>query len=164
MPLTDAQLTENKLILLFIIQQRRSVSSIELSDLVLFKGYMDYFTMQELLQELHEAELILEQDAVYTLTEAGQAVVDTFRTRIPNSTRDEITEYVQTASFGRSTMLEPHAEILPNKVRVSITDYDQEIFSMYIPASSEEECYRIRNNWQQKGMIIYRNILSDLRG
>ena len=167
MPITDAQITENKLILLYILQEKGTVSSIELSDFIVFKGYMDYFSMQELLSDLEKSELIHEEQGVLSLTEAGSSVVSTFRYRIPNSIRGDIQEYAQVSRYGRSSMLEARSEIQPSGERFqvisSVWDYDQEVFRLVVVTDTEEEAYAVRNRWQQNGMRIYRSIIGDLK-
>ncbi len=163
----DQQLTENKLTILYILQQKDTVSSIELSDFIVFKGYMDYFTMQELIEELLYAELILDMDGSYTLTPMGDEVVTTFRYRIPNSIRDEINEYARTSAYRRSSMLEADCEINKTEqgydLNCIIRDYDHVVFSLSIHAPDEEKAYAVRNRWQQRGLTIFRNLISELR-
>ena len=54
-------LTSNKLIVLYLIQEKGDMTRIDLFDYILFKGYMDYFTLQQYVNELAEAKLICEQ-------------------------------------------------------------------------------------------------------
>ncbi len=167
MNVQDPQLTENKLILLYILQQKDTVSAIELSDFIVFKGYMDYFTMQELLEELLYAELILDLNGSYTLTPMGEEVVTTFRYRIPNSIRDEINEYARTSTYRRSSMLEADCDMTQTEqgytLNCLIRDYDHIVFSLNIQAPTEEKAFAVRNHWMQRGLTIYRNLISELR-
>ena len=45
-------LTSNKLIVLYLIQKKGDMTRIDLFDYILFKGYMDYFTLQQYVNEL----------------------------------------------------------------------------------------------------------------
>lgn len=165
----DNHLTGNKLIILYIIQQKGSISGIELSDFVIFRGYMDYFTLQQYLEELSESGLLIEEASSFTLTETGIDVIDTFRSRIPHSVRETIDEFVKTSMVGRSSMLEIDVIITQPvdhnhyTVECIVRDYDKTPFTFKTQVSSEAEAYTIRNNWLQKGMSIYRNLISDLR-
>ena len=164
----DNHLTGNKLIILYIIQQKGSIASIELSDFVIFQGFMDYFTLQQYLEELTETGLLIEEASSYSLTETCVDVIDTFRSRIPHSVRETIDEFVKTSKVGRSSMLELDVRITPNfngsyTVECIVRDYDQTPFSFRTQVASESDAYTIRNNWLQKGMSIYRNLISDLR-
>lgn len=165
----DNHLTGNKLIILYIVQQKESISSIELSDFVIFRGYMDYFTLQQYLEELSESGLLLEDASSYSITATGIDVIDTFRSRIPLSVRETIDEFVKTSRVGRSSMLEIDVIITPPLghgnyiVECLVRDYDQTPFTFKTQVATEAEAYMIRNNWLQKGMSIYRNLISDLR-
>lgn len=159
--------TENKLILLYTIREKKEVSRIELSDFIIFKAYMDYFTLQDLLAELTEAELISCENEICSITEAGEQVLEAFYTRIPNSIRTDISEYARTSAYRRSSMLGIESEIKENGGRYDILclvkDYDRVIFSLHLEASSEESAYAIRNNWLKRGTMIYRSLINDLK-
>ena len=74
----DHQLSENKLILMYIIREKENIQGSDLSDFVLFRGYMDYFSMQNYIAELCDAGLVLEvnQDGrrYYTLHPQGDTI------------------------------------------------------------------------------------------
>ena len=95
----DHQLSENKLILMYVIREKENIQASDLSDYVLFRGYMDYFSMQNYIAELCEAGLVLEviKDDLryYTLHPQGEEVVELFKARIPHSIREEIREYAE---------------------------------------------------------------------
>lgn len=167
-PNNDNHLTGNKLLILFIIQQKESISGIELTEFVGYNEYMDYFTLQQYLDELSESKLIIMDDAGYHLTETGAEVINTFRSRIPHSMREQISEYAKTSKLSRSSMLELDVRVTPGEnghytVECIVRDYDQTPFVFNIQADTEADAYVIRNNWLQKGMSIYRNLLSELR-
>lgn len=166
-------LTSNKLIVLYLIQEKGDMTRIDLFDYILFKGYMDYFTLQQYVNELAEAKLICEQKdenrTVYTLYPQGMEILELFKSRIPHSIRMEINEYVQTSRLNSSSMLQIGAEVHQlddgerRQVQCRVKDYDRTILDFQVNASSEEEANIIRNNWLKKGMSLYRNLLQDLK-
>ena len=167
----DHQLSQNKLILLYLIREKENITPAELSDFVLFRGYMDYFTMQNYIAELLEAGLIVSLSAndraYYTLHPQGEEVVELFRARIPHSIREEIRDYAQNSFLHGSPLLEVEAKIEKQAeekyaVRCLIKDYDQTVMDVLLMAGSQEEAYQIRNNWQKKGMSVYWNLLREL--
>nr|WP_283243805.1 DUF4364 family protein [Bianquea renquensis] len=166
-------LTSNKLIVLYLIQKKGDMTRIDLFDYILFKGYMDYFTLQQYVNELAEAKLICEQKdenrTVYTLYPQGMEILELFKSRIPHSIRMEINEYVQTSRLNSSSMLRIEAEVHQmddgerRQVQCRVKDYDRTILDFQVNVSSEEEANIIRNNWLKKGMSLYRNLLQDLK-
>lgn len=168
----DNQLSENKLILLYLIREKENITPAELSDFILFRGYMDYFSMENYITELLESELILrlklDEKVYYTLHPQGEEVVELFRARIPHSIREDIRVYAQNSFLHRSPLLEAETQIEPDRgaflVTCRILDYDRSVLEVRVAAGSEEEVRRIRNAWQQKGMSIYWNLLKEIGG
>lgn len=167
----DHQLSENKLILMYIIREKENIQVSDLMDFVLFRGYMDYFTMQHYLDELCDAGLVLEvsQDDIhyYTLHPNGEEVVELFRARIPHSIREEIREYAKNSCVDGSPLVEVDAQIEKigeerYEVRCRVRDYDRTVMDFIKSAADEQTAFRVRNLWLQKGMSVYWNLLKEL--
>lgn len=160
----DNQLTVNKLTLLYIIQQKPGIEIIELSDFVLFRGYMDYFTLQQCLDELGEAALFYTENNGCHVTQSGHDLIDAFRSRIPHSIRERIQEFVMTSEVDPTPTLEVDCEIQKTssdqyEVRCLIRDYMKTPFCYTLTVEDEQEAFTIRNNWYRKGISIYHNFL-----
>ncbi len=168
----DNQLSENKLILLYLIREKDNITVPEMADFVIFRGYMDYFSMGSYVAELVEARLVLElcrdEHKYYTLHPQGIELVEMFRARIPHSIREEIRSYAQNSFLHGSAYLEAavRTEGAGRSISVScmIRDYDRIVLTLSLSASSEEEAARIRDNWYKKGMSVYWNLLRDIGG
>lgn len=167
----DNQLTE-KLILLYLIREKDNITPTELSDFIIFRGYMDYFDLGSYLNELIGSGMVLELkrdgNAYYTLHPSGVEAVEMFRARIPHSIREEIRDYAQNSFLHSSTLLE--AEILTEPCEKSIQltgrilDFDSPVMEVHFEAKTEEEAAVIRDNWYKKGLSIYYNVLRDIGG
>lgn len=167
----DHQLSENKLILMYIIREKENIKVSDLSDYVLFRGYMDYFSMQNYLAELCDSNLVLEvmKDGVryYTLHPQGEEVVELFKARIPHSIREEIRDYAKNSCLDDSPLIEVDAKIEKvaeerYEVRCLVRDYDRTVLDFIKTAPDEQAAYQIRNQWLQKGMNVYWNLLKEL--
>jgi len=130
----DQQLSENKLILLYIIREKENIKATDLSDFVLFRDYMDYFSMQNYIAELCEGNLIVEmmvqETLYYTLHPQGEEVVELFRARIPHSIREEIRDYAKNSCLEESPLMEVDAKINQlsegrYEVCCQVRDYDR---------------------------------------
>ena len=92
----DLQLSESKLILLYVIAERENIAETDLIDFVIYRMYMDYFTTQSCMDELEEQGLVVKIKSktdggfYYTLLPEGDEVVKLFRNRIPHSIREDI--------------------------------------------------------------------------
>ncbi len=167
----DHQLSEHKLILLYVIREKENIKVTDLNDFILFRGYMDYFSMQAYLQELMEAGLILlvsrEEAQYYTLHPDGEKLVELFRARIPHSIREDIRTYAKNSCMGDSPLVEVDAKIEEIReghfeVRCIVRDYDRTVLDFIKQVSDEAQANTIRNLWLQKGMNVYWNLLKEL--
>ncbi len=167
----DHQLSENKLILMYVIREKENIQASDLSDYVLFRGYMDYFSMQNYIAELCEAGLVLEviKDELryYTLHPQGEEVVELFKARIPHSIREEIREYAENSCVDGSPLMEVDAKIEKieeerYEVRCLVRDYDRTVLDFIRTVADEQAAYQIRNQWLKKGMSVYWNLLKEL--
>lgn len=168
----DNQIPVNKLILLYLIRQKENITPTELSDYIMFRGFMDYFSMENYLTELIETELVLPitggDKTYYMLRSQGVEVVDMFRSRIPHSIREDIRSYAQNSFLNDSPLLETDAQIEHDgdqiQVCCRIMDYERCMLELWVDAENDEKAQQICNNWHQKGMSVYWNLLREIGG
>lgn len=167
----DHQLSENKLILLYIIHEKENIKAADLYDFVLYHGYMEYFALQNYMAELEETALVVEMpqggEVYYTTLPEGDMIIEMFRARIPHSIREDIRNYAQHSPDNESPLLGADAEIRKindehYEVHCRVLDYDRAVMDLLKTAASEEMANRIRNAWMQKGLSFYRNITKEL--
>ena len=169
----DLQLSESKLILLFVIAEKENIGETDLIDFVIYHMYMDYFTTQSCMNELEEQGLVVKiksraDDAFYyTLLPEGEEVVKLFRNRIPHSIREDIRTYAKDSILRDTPLMDKVATI--NAVDEShyivtcqVLDNDHPVLSFVMTSDSETGANRIRNQWLQKGINIYLNLLGEL--
>ena len=106
-------------------------------------------------------------ETYYTLHPQGEEVVELFRARIAHSTREEIRSYAKNAGVDGSPLTEARAiieKISENRYEVhcQVRDYDRVVLDLLRTASDEKAAYRIRNQWLQKGMSVYWNLLKEI--
>ena len=170
----DLQLSESKLILLYMIAETETIAETDLIDFVIYHMYMDYFTTQNCMNELEEQGLVVkiksraEDSFYYTLLPEGDEVVKLFRSRIPHSIREDIRTYAKDSFLRTSPLMDTIATIRSRDeahydVTCEILDNDRPVLSFVMTADSEEGANRIRNQWLQKGMNVYLNLLKELR-
>ncbi len=170
MPQND--FTANKLLLLFLIREKDAISRSDLSDFVIFHQYMDYFTMDQCLAELEKTELIVSSEAdmklFYRITGRGLETLELFELRIPYSQRREMSEFAGLGGIDRSSTLGTEAEVEENAdgsgtLICRVRDYDSEAFTLTIRADSPEEAAKLRQAWLERGLRLFRQLMSGLR-
>lgn len=167
----DDQVSENKLILLYMIYEKENISESGLVDFVIFRMYMDFFTMQSCMDELEQQGLIVRIEsggqAYYTLMPEGDQVVQLFYSRIPHSIREDIRTYAKD-SFLHDSPLMNVSSVCEQKdehhyvVTCQVLDNDRPVLSFLVTADTPEGANRIRSDWTQKGMSIYMDLLKEL--
>ena len=93
-------LTIYKLIVLYMLRHVKfPLTNAQISEFILGKEYMTYFTLQTVLSELTESGLLHAESrgnsSYYTLTPSGEKTLFYFKNRIPGTFRDEIDEYMK---------------------------------------------------------------------
>ena len=103
----------------------------------------------------------------YTLLPEGDEVVKLFRNRIPHSIRDDIRTYAKDSLLRDTPLMDKVATIVREDethyvVTCQILDNDKPVLSFIMTSDSEEGANRIHNQWLQKGINVYLNLLKEL--
>jgi len=170
----DHQISENKLILLYMIHEKENITETDLYDFILYRAYMhmDFFTIQDLLEDLIRQGLAvkIENEGVtyYTLLPEGDEVVTMFRSRIPHSIREDIRTYANDSFYRDSPLMsaQAHCEKTSEglyEVTLTVMDYDRAVMTFIMPADTEESAERIQTDWLKKGLNVYMNLLKEMK-
>lgn len=171
MSVVQPDFTLNKLILLYILREKGCISRSDLSDFVLYREYMDYFALDQYLLELEDSGLITSSEEnhhiTYSITRIGCETLDLFQLRIPHSLRREIMEYAELEALKRPSTMGLDVSIHQEAdgrytVTCYVRDYDTHLFELVFHVSTQEEATRLRIQWLQKGLSLYRNLIRDL--
>lgn len=171
MSVTQQDFTLNKLILLYILREKGCISRSELSDFVLYRKYMDYFSLDQYLLELEDSGLISSSDeegrTTYSITPEGRETLNLFQLRIPHSLRREILEYAELEALERPSTMGLDVSLRQETdgrytVTCYVRDYDTHLFELVFHVTTPEEAARIRSLWLQKGLVLYRNLIRDM--
>jgi predicted transcriptional regulator len=92
---SNREKAQNKLILLYIIDTISiPVSNLQVTKLILDKKFMNYFLLQQFLNELRESGLlsteIMGDKTMYTITQSGKQTLEYFSSHIPTGMKDSI--------------------------------------------------------------------------
>ena len=85
---SNKEIVENKLILLYLIEKINvPVSNLQITKLILENKYMNYFLLQQFLNELHESKFLetvpADGKSLYKITPAGRQSLEYFPGLIP---------------------------------------------------------------------------------
>ncbi|WP_058486583.1 DUF4364 family protein [Defluviitalea phaphyphila] len=166
------ELAINKLILLYLISKiKMPLSHAQITQFIMEKTYTDYFSLQQYLTELVNADLINKYQENHTtryiITNKGIMALEYFSSRIPENIRLEIDEYIQKNRQNIKKELEIISEYIPEKsneymVYCKVKENDTILMNLQINVASKKQAKLICDNWKKNAPKLYSSILSDL--
>lgn len=165
-------LTLYKLIVLYMLEQVNfPLTRAQIFDYILEKGYATFFTLQQAISELIEADLVsaksLRNSTQLTLTLKGRETLSYFGSRISDSIKKEIKDF-----FAEKEMdLREEVSILSDYYKTTsqefvahliIKDKDINIIELSLSVPTEEAAVNICNNWQKKNQEVYSYLMKQL--
>lgn len=170
-PIND-DFTINKLIILYLLSEIKIPLSLsQITQIVLERGYTDYFSMQQYLNELVESNLITknkENNASYfDISDKGLQILEFFSSRIPASIRSELDSFISTNWRKLRTELDVFAEYIPHKeheyiVHCKVTENDSVLIDLKVNVASKKQAIAMCSKWENNASTLYSDILNIL--
>ncbi len=166
-------LTLYKLIVLYMLDRVTfPLTNAQVSDFMLEREYTDYLTLQQVLNELVDARLILTETirnrTHLAITPDGRETLDFFRNRIHYAIKKEIDTYFRENEFTlrnevsvlgdyyyRAATGEYEAHLVAKEKGINLMD-------LKISVPTEEMASGICDNWQKKNQQIYKYLMVQL--
>ena len=165
-------LTLYKLIVLYMLNRVTfPMTAAQVSDFVLEREYTSFLTLQQVLSELTDAELIssetIRNRTHLSITDEGRNTLNFFQNRIGEAIKQEIDTYFRENEFAlrnevsvlgdyyKSTSGEFEAHLVAKDKGISLVD-----ITLSVPA--EEMAAAICDNWQKKNQEIYKYLVEQL--
>ena len=165
-------LTLYKLIVLYMLQKVDfPLTTSQISSFILERDYTSYFTLQTVLTELAESDMVrvekLRNTSYYTITEPGEKALHYFHNRISKSIREEIDQYIQ----DNKMKLRDEVSIVSDYYRNTADEYCarclvREKYSnpieLFITVPDEAQAKAVCNHWDKKCQKIYEFVMTEL--
>ncbi|MGO5051868.1 DUF4364 family protein [Lachnospiraceae bacterium LCP25S3_G4] len=161
-----------KLIVLFMLQKVDfPLTNAQISDFILEKGYTTYFTLQQAIGEMIEANLIrLESThnrSLYHLTEEGEETIQFFQNKISPAIQNDILLFLKERQYDLKEETSIKADYYRNtsheySVRCQIQENGLSLIDLTLTVPSEVEAESIVNNWNRKNQELYALIMQNL--
>lgn len=165
-------LTLYKLIVLYMLNRVTfPMTTAQVSDFVLEREYTNFLTLQQVINELTDAELIssetIRNRTHLSITDEGRNTLNFFQNRINEAIKQEINTYFRENEFSlrnevsvlgdyyKSTSGEFEAHLVAKDRGISLVD-----ITLSVPA--EEMAAAICDNWQKKNQEIYKYLVEQL--
>lgn len=170
--MTQDPLTLYKLIILYMLDRVDfKLTSAQISSFILEKEYTNYMTLQQVLSDLLDTELIksdtLRNRTYYAITEEGQNTLSYFGNRISDAIISDINTFLKE----KNLELKNEASITANYDRAVTGGYDAELTAkekdielvkIKLNVPTEEMAETICDNWYNKNQQIYKYLMQEL--
>lgn len=167
----NESLAEDKILILYILKKvNKPISHKELLELILTVADINYFYLQEFLDDLLEDKFIEKYNKeveLYKLTQEGEQALELTLDVIPGITKLKIDSQFKESFDSIKDKFSISAEYNPISekefiVTCKIIEDSSAIFKLETHVGSKEQASRIVNNWNRKASEIYPKILESL--
>ena len=168
----SAELAENKLLVLYVIQSlKQPISKTQLTEIILENNFINYFTLQQYISELESSEFVgyVEKNnkKLITITKKGENVLSFFNERISPIKRDIIDNYISKTIDNIKKELTIHSDYTIEKNNSFIVDLkalEDEILliDLKISVPTKKQASYLCARWKEYPSDIYTKIVQVL--
>lgn len=165
-------LTLYKLIILYMLKKVNfPLTNSQISDFVLEKGYTTYFTLQQAISELRDAELIqaetVRNASQYRITESGMETLKYFASKISKPIQKDIDLYLDENKLQLRNEVAVTADYFKNldkeyTVQCRVRERDSDLINLSLTVPDKEHALTICNHWKDKCQDIYAYLMKEL--
>lgn len=147
------------------------ITPAQISEFILDKEYTTYLTLQQVIGELTDANMIHAQNTnnrtLLTITEEGRETLEFFENRISDTIKEEIMDFFRANEFD----LLDEISVQSNYYRSTSGDYEAHLIAkerganlieLKLSVPDKETATAICDNWQTKNQEIYQYIIKQL--
>ena len=147
------------------------ITPAQISEFILEKEYTNFLTLQQVIGELADANMIHTQNTnnrtLLTITEEGRETLTFFENRISDTIKEEIMEFFRSREFElldeisvqsnyyKSTSGESEAHLIAKERGTNLME-------LKLSVPDKETATAICDNWQAKNQDIYQYIIKQL--
>ncbi len=171
-PANNKELAESKLILLYIINKLSiPVSNLQITKLVLENKFMNYFFLQQFLNELCDNNMlssrIIESKIFYTITETGKQTLGYFPNIIPFGIKAQIDSTLALLKKNMRNETLITAEFIPESeneysVHCSVNEDNFCLVDLKLTVGTKNDARTICDNWRKNSQAIYSEIIDSV--
>lgn len=165
-------LAEKKLLLLYIIDKiDLPISNIQLTEIVLENNFLNYFTLQEYIDELISSNLIIkvnqnDKDRL-TISSKGKEVLSLFKNRLSDEDISKLTTYIDVKMNlikKQSTISADYTIENGNSYVVSLSASENNIplMEIKVTVASNKQARELCNKWKADPSDLYTKIIKVL--
>lgn len=169
---SNRELAENKLILLYILEKiNMPVSNLQITKVILENKFMNYFLLQQFLNELSENNFLAtetkEDKIFYTITASGRQTLEYFINLIPFGIKGRIDNTIGSIRKNIKNETQITADFTPESERefvvsCKVNEDDFSLIDLKITVGTKSDARTICENWKKHSQVIYTEIIDSL--
>lgn len=158
----------NKLIILLILREiELPITTSQITDIVLANNLINYFDLQQCLQELEEANMIVKfgSKETYKNTEMGLRTIELFTSRVDDRIKSTIKSYI----LKNKEKIRLETQVRTDVIKKSDTEYivnlkviekDIVLIDLSLNVVSAKQAKLICHNWENRYYQVYDQIMT----
>lgn len=161
-----------KLIVLYMLDKVDfPLTTSQISEFILDKGYTTYFKLQETLGEMMDSGLLKVETThnrtLYHLTEEGAETIQFFSNKISPAIQNDIDEFLKEKRYDLKEEVAIKSDYYLNtnheyEVRCQIEENGSSLIDLKITVPTEIEAETIAGNWSRQSQELYALLLTKL--
>ena len=161
-----------KLIILYMLKRIDfSLTNAQISSFILDQGYTNYFTLQSVLSELTESQLIhmetIQNTSFYTITQEGENTLGFFENNISRAIRDDIDHFLKENKLELRNEVAVIADYYRNtagefSVRCRVREKESDLIDLTLTVPDETQAKAICQHWKKKCQDVYAYLMKEL--
>ena len=161
-----------KLIILYMLKRIDfSLTNAQISSFILDQGYTNYFTLQSVLSELTESQLIhmetIQNTSFYTITQEGENTLGFFENNISRAIRDDIDHFLKENKLALRNEVAVIADYYRNtagefSVRCRVREKESDLIDLTLTVPDETQAKAICQQWKKKCQDVYAYLMKEL--
>lgn len=147
------------------------LTNTQITNFVLENDYTNYFTIQEAITALSDAQLIVAQsthnNTRYHLTEEGRQTLTFFQDKISDAIKEDIRHYCQTHDFDLRQETFIYADYYKTTdhryaVRCRIQEEHTDIVDLTLHVQNRMQAEAVCRNWKKSNLDVYEILMDTL--
>jgi predicted transcriptional regulator len=166
---SNKELAQNKLILLYIIEKvNMPISNLQITKIVLGNKFMNYFLLQQYLNELCDDKLLelenVDDKSLYKITSKGERFLSYFPELVPAGIKSTINSLLSEIKKNIRNETLITADFFPESkdgyiVYCKIHEDDFPLINLELAVGTKSDARLVCKNWEQYSQDIYAEII-----
>lgn len=169
--MAEAQTLYKLIVLSMLDRVDFPLTNAQISDFILTKEYTNYFTLQQVLSELIEAELAevrtVRNSSYYHMTEKGKDTLNYFGNMVSSAIQEDMDKYFKENAIALKDETSIRADYYENSneeysVRLRVLERDFPVIDLTLTVPTEAQANSVCINWKKKNQKLYAYLMQEL--